>query len=178
MEQIFLAVFGLAAMYFAMGDNPLLRKWAPVVGLAGQPFWFIATIPTKQWGMVLLCTAYSLIYIKGIWSHWVNNKRIQSKHLRTERRIDDPDALLVREEIEALVRDHPYAICVMATKHITPELAEIAVRYNGWFLRFIPYNMRSLYLCQLAYNVSCDKEDRDEVVWGYIPDNIKHLIKV
>jgi hypothetical protein len=70
MIQIAIAIFGLTAIYFAMGDNPRLRKWAPIIGLAGQPFWFMATIPTQQWGMVALCCAYTAVYIRGIALQW------------------------------------------------------------------------------------------------------------
>lgn len=70
MNQFLLAVFGLIALCFAMSDIPKLRKWAPVVGLAGQPFWFVATIPTQQWGMVALSVAYSLVYINGVRLQW------------------------------------------------------------------------------------------------------------
>lgn len=70
MTQLAIALFGLTALLFAMGNHPGRRKWAPVIGLLGQPFWFIATIPTAQWGMVALCCAYSLVYIRGIFMQW------------------------------------------------------------------------------------------------------------
>ncbi|WP_374520349.1 hypothetical protein [Hydrogenophaga sp.] len=70
MIQLGIALFGLTAIYFAMGNNPRLRKWAPIIGLAGQPFWFMATIPNAQWGMVGLCVAYTLVYVRGIWMQW------------------------------------------------------------------------------------------------------------
>lgn len=70
MTQLAIALFGLTALLFAMGSHPGRRKWAPVIGLAGQPFWFLATIPTAQWGMVALCCAYTLVYIRGIAMQW------------------------------------------------------------------------------------------------------------
>ena len=70
MIQIFIALFGLTSIYLAMGENLQLRKWAPIIGLAGQPFWFMATVPTQQWGMVALCVAYTLVYINAIRVHW------------------------------------------------------------------------------------------------------------
>ena len=68
--QFGIAVFGLTALCFAMSLNPILRKWAPVLGLLGQPFWFIATIGSKQWGMVVLCVAYTLVYLNGLRIQW------------------------------------------------------------------------------------------------------------
>lgn len=70
MNQLLIAIFGLTSITFAMGQNARLRKWAPVIGLAGQPFWFIATVPTQQWGMVALCVAYTAVYINGIRVQW------------------------------------------------------------------------------------------------------------
>jgi hypothetical protein len=68
--QFFIALFGLTAMYFAIVGTPLQRKWAPVIGLTAQPFWFAATIPTGQWGMVILSIAYACVYLRGIYIHW------------------------------------------------------------------------------------------------------------
>jgi hypothetical protein len=68
--QLFIALFGLTSIYLAMGNNPKLRKWAPILGLAGQPFWFMATVPTQQWGMVALCVAYTAVYINAIRVQW------------------------------------------------------------------------------------------------------------
>lgn len=63
-------MFGLTAITFAMSNQTKLRKWAPIIGLAGQPFWFAATIPNAQWGMVVLCCAYTAVYARGIWMQW------------------------------------------------------------------------------------------------------------
>ena len=70
MNQIFIALFGLTAISLALSKSPNHRKWAPIWGLAGQPFWFAATIPTGQWGMVALCVAYTAVYVRGCWVHW------------------------------------------------------------------------------------------------------------
>ena len=68
--QLCIAIFGLSALWMAMGHNPRLRKWAPVLGLLGQPFWFLATVPSGNWGMVALCVAYTLVYVHGIRVQW------------------------------------------------------------------------------------------------------------
>lgn len=67
MTQFCMAVFGLTAMFFAMGNDPLLRFWAPIVGLAGQPFWAFFAWRTKAWGLAVLVAAYSGVYAWGIW---------------------------------------------------------------------------------------------------------------
>lgn len=70
MTQLFIALFGLTAMALALGSNPTGRKWAPVVGLAAQPWWFMATVPTEQYGMVALCVAYTAVYLRAAWVNW------------------------------------------------------------------------------------------------------------
>lgn len=70
MIQLAIAVFGLTSICFAMGNRPLLRKWAPVIGLAGQPFWAYFAWSTSAWGLGLLVAAYTAAYAWGIWVQW------------------------------------------------------------------------------------------------------------
>lgn len=67
MIQIALALFGLSALYMAMGRNAQLRRWSPIVGLCGQPFWLYFAVNAGAWGMFALSVAYSLVYIRGAW---------------------------------------------------------------------------------------------------------------
>lgn len=69
--QLGLAVFGLAAFAMAQTHNARLRKWAPVVGLFGQPLWFWFALRTPgAWGLVVLAIAFTLVYAFGISVHW------------------------------------------------------------------------------------------------------------
>lgn len=70
MTQLFIAMFGLTAIYCAMGNNQALRKWAPVIGLAGQPAWGFFAWQSGAWGLGLLVAAYTLVYINGIRVQW------------------------------------------------------------------------------------------------------------
>lgn len=70
MNQLALAVFGLTAIVFAMGNDPVLRMWAPLIGLAGQPFWAWFAWKTKAWGLAVLVAAYSAVYAWGVWVQW------------------------------------------------------------------------------------------------------------
>lgn len=70
MNQLLIAVFGLTSIWMALGNNPRLRKWAPIIGLCGQPAWAWLAWETKGWGLGLLVAAYTLIYIRGIWVQW------------------------------------------------------------------------------------------------------------
>ena len=66
MNQLFLALFGLTSVAFAMSNGPARRRWAPMIGLYGQPFWAHFAYQSGGWGMGLLVTAYTLVYIRAI----------------------------------------------------------------------------------------------------------------
>lgn len=68
--QLAIAVFGLTSVWCSMGRNPLLRRWAPLIGLAGQPAWIYFAWQSQAWGLVLLVAAYTVVYIRGAWVQW------------------------------------------------------------------------------------------------------------
>ena len=70
MTQLFIALFGLTSIWLAMGNNATGRKWAPVIGLAGQPFWFAFALSTDAWGLLVLVGAYTLVYLRGALLQW------------------------------------------------------------------------------------------------------------
>lgn len=68
--QIAIFMLSFAAIWLLNVPTPW-AQWAPVVGLASQPFWMIATWRAAQPGMFLLAVAYCVPWILGI----VNNFR-------------------------------------------------------------------------------------------------------
>jgi hypothetical protein len=70
MIQILIALFGLTSIWLAMGHNPTGRKWAPVIGLAGQPFWLAFAIDSAAFGLLVLVAAYTVVYVHGIYVQW------------------------------------------------------------------------------------------------------------
>jgi hypothetical protein len=70
MNQLFIAVFGLTSIWFAMGHNATLRKWAPIIGLCGQPFWAWFAYQSNAWGLAVLVSAYTLVYMRGAILQW------------------------------------------------------------------------------------------------------------
>jgi len=70
MTQLFIALFGLTSIWLAMGRNDTGRKWAPVIGLAGQPFWAWFAYETNAWGLAALVVAYTLVYLRGALVQW------------------------------------------------------------------------------------------------------------
>lgn len=75
LTQIMLGWCGLLAMWWAMGANARLRRWAPVLGLFGQIFWFAFAWAAAQKGvnvrgLVGLCCCYTLVYARGVLVQW------------------------------------------------------------------------------------------------------------
>lgn len=70
MTQLFIAMFGLTSIWLAMGRNATGRKWAPVIGLAGQPFWAWFAYESNAWGLAVLVMAYTLVYLRGVFVQW------------------------------------------------------------------------------------------------------------
>jgi hypothetical protein len=66
-NQLALAAFGLSSLWMAMGNNVTARRWAPVVGLIGQPFWFAFAWQTEGWALLALTCAYTAVYVRGAW---------------------------------------------------------------------------------------------------------------
>lgn len=71
MIQLFMALFGLSAMYMSLGNDPVLRQWAPVVGLMAQPFWAWFSWEKRAWGVGVQVLAYTAVYMRGIYLHWM-----------------------------------------------------------------------------------------------------------
>lgn len=70
MEQIFIAIFGLSALWMALGTSPIQRKWAPILGLCGQPFWFYFAYQSSGWGILILVCCYTAVYLRGAAVQW------------------------------------------------------------------------------------------------------------
>lgn len=68
--QIALALSGLTALWLALGISAKGRRWAPVVGLLGQPFWLLFAWSSNAWGLFVLSLAYSGVYARGAWVQW------------------------------------------------------------------------------------------------------------
>lgn len=72
-DQIGIALFGLTAVYLSQDHRPSWRKWAPVLGIIGQPFWFYAAWKAGQWGIFGLCFLYTYSWGRGFWNQWARH---------------------------------------------------------------------------------------------------------
>lgn len=75
-SQLCIALFGLSSIWLAMGNWQPGRRWAPLIGLCGQPFWFHFAWYADGWGIMALVTAYTAVYIRGAWIQWIGTQRV------------------------------------------------------------------------------------------------------
>ena len=69
-EQIIIAVTGAVAIWQSQSPNLRTQRWAPIWGLAGQPFWFITSYHAEQWGIFALSVAFTVCWMRGLHTHW------------------------------------------------------------------------------------------------------------
>jgi hypothetical protein len=73
--QLWLAFFGLGALFCALGNHPFRRKLAPILGLCAEPFWFYFAYDTSAGGVMILSIAYGIVYGYGLKVQWFAGKR-------------------------------------------------------------------------------------------------------
>lgn len=64
-DQVAIALSGVVALALATAKGEGARRWAPVVGLAGQPFWLWAT--WGKWGMFTVSVLYTVVWARALW---------------------------------------------------------------------------------------------------------------
>ncbi len=73
MSQFFIAVFGLSAIFLTNDHRPTCKKWAPVMGLLSQPFWFYTTYVHEQWGIFFMSFVYAYFWLRGFNNQWIKS---------------------------------------------------------------------------------------------------------
>lgn len=63
---------GISAVSLSQSHRFRIRRWASVLGLAGQPFWLYLTIRADLWGMTIVSGAYTFAWLAGFYRHWIN----------------------------------------------------------------------------------------------------------
>lgn len=91
MIQLFITIFGLTSIWLSMGNWEPGRRWAPIVGLAGQPFWFAHALQIGGWGIFALTCAYTIVFLRGAWVQWGMSQRVRRWRIEWKWRNADPD---------------------------------------------------------------------------------------
>ena len=63
--QIWIAASGLAAIALLQFGSPRARRWAPFIGLAGQPAWLWYAIDAHAPGVLVVSAAYTVVWLAG-----------------------------------------------------------------------------------------------------------------
>ena len=64
--QLGIAFFGVLAVWLVQEDRIERRRWAPVCGLLGQPFWIWMAVSGQQWGVLVLTALYTVTWARGL----------------------------------------------------------------------------------------------------------------
>lgn len=80
-DQVVILFTGFPAVLFTQWKTLGMERWAPVLGLLGQPAWFSAAWGADQFGIWLICWAYTFAWAKGFHVHWLS-RRIDCKSSR------------------------------------------------------------------------------------------------
>lgn len=73
-DQIGIAIFGVTAIVLANLKGTTARKWAPILGLAGQVFWFWMSIKNQLWGILFMSFVYTAAWMLGVYNFWLAEK--------------------------------------------------------------------------------------------------------
>lgn len=65
-----IALFGVGAVWLSQDPRVERRRFAPILGLIGQPFWFYSAWAAEQWGIFVLCFLYTASWLRGLRAHW------------------------------------------------------------------------------------------------------------
>lgn len=70
LEQIGIAIFGVAAIALSQDARESHRRWACVCGMCAQPFWIWTSIANQQWGILALTVLYTWSWWRGVRTYW------------------------------------------------------------------------------------------------------------
>ena len=69
--QTALAILGPVAIWLSQSRSREFQRWACIVGLVSQPFWFWSVWRSGQWGVGVVAVVCALAWLKGLWVHWL-----------------------------------------------------------------------------------------------------------
>lgn len=70
-SQTLIALTGVLAAWVNQDPNASVRRWASIVGLLGQLFWFYSTFTASQWGMFAVTCGFTISYGRGFYLGWL-----------------------------------------------------------------------------------------------------------
>lgn len=70
MVQTIIAICGVASIWLSQSEFVGQRKFAPIIGLAAQPFWLYASLEASQYGIAALTIVYTIGWMRGLRTYW------------------------------------------------------------------------------------------------------------
>ncbi|MCG3884151.1 hypothetical protein I3271_05575 [Photobacterium leiognathi] len=68
--QVAIAITSAIAIYLTNSKHDKFRKYAPIFGLLGEPFWIYTSYTNHQWGVMALALFYSYSWFIGLRNSW------------------------------------------------------------------------------------------------------------
>ncbi len=81
-----IAVLGFSAIMLSQSKSKTAKKYAPVVGLISQPFWFYVTWQLAMPGMFILTICYTYAWCVGFHNEWMPQPGMLNHNLKSEYR--------------------------------------------------------------------------------------------
>lgn len=75
MEQIAIAILGVTAVWLTQQKREEWKRYACILGMCSQPFWFYPTWKAEQWGIFALSFAYTYSWYLGLKNHWLTKEQ-------------------------------------------------------------------------------------------------------
>lgn len=69
--QLLITFTGVVAVWLSLCKTDRVRRWGPVFGLLGQPFWFTLFLKNDQPLMLGICGLYTFTWARGFWMFWI-----------------------------------------------------------------------------------------------------------
>lgn len=70
-SQVWVTVFGVTALWLAQSPSGRTRAWGALIGLAGQPGWYVQLVLHGQWLMLPAYLLYTACWLRGCWVGWI-----------------------------------------------------------------------------------------------------------
>lgn len=71
LDQVGIGLFGVTAIRLSQDHRERVKRWACVLGLCAQPFWFWTTYAHGQWVIFGLSCFYTWAWFKGLQTYWL-----------------------------------------------------------------------------------------------------------
>jgi hypothetical protein len=68
--QFVIVVTGVISIWLTQQRREEWKRYACLVGLSGQPFWFYTSYQGEQWGIFILTIFYTYTWLLGYSIHW------------------------------------------------------------------------------------------------------------